>query len=406
MRAQAAHAPADDLVPFETWLAQGEVQEIPWDVRVSDAAMSMRQWPVVRIEVRVPGSYLRESRGPRLLTVIARVADERGQWITPREELAGRVEGVIPGRAHVTFPLVLLALPGRYQLGVVLYDHATGRRSVGRRAFRVKALRNDPLPGAWRNLPRASFLQQAEFPDGGYRLAEPGDLWLPVKTRRPLRIELLVNFSLSEQFAGSVEVYRRNRRTMLAALDVLSQLDLERGSLHLTAVDLFRQRVLYEQEITGGVDWPALHAALQEVHPLVISAEALENQRRSAAFFRQLLRERIERAASGQGDAAEAAGEAGHTAQNQPAGDALPVFLVVSSGILFPAGSDLEPLAARDAERCDCRVFYLQFRIHRDNLWDRLSRLLSPLRPRRYFLESPEAFRKALGGLLRELRNL
>jgi hypothetical protein len=171
-------------------------------------------------------------------------------------------------------------------------------------------------------------------------------------------------------------------------------------------MDLSRRRVLYEQEIASGVDWPALHAALEQVHPLVISAEALENRRQSAAFFRELLRERIERAASWQAGTAGPAGEAGHTAQDEAAGDALPVFIVVSSGILFPAGSDLEPLAARDAERCGCRVFYLQFRIHRDNLWDKLSRLLSPLQPRRYFLDSPEAFRKALGRLLRDLRNL
>ncbi len=406
LHAHSALTPGDDPVPFEHWLAQGEVEEIPWEVKVREAEIAMRQWPVVRLEVRVPGKYLRENAGRHLLTLVARVADQRGQWITPREEQIGRVEGNLPGGAYLRFQLALQTVPGRYQLGFVLYDHATGLRSTKREILQVRGERNDPLAGAYRDLPRASFLRQSEFPEGGYPPARPRDLWLPVESSRPLRVELLVNFSLSEQFAGSVAVYRRNRRSMLAALDVLSQLDLANGSLHLTMLDLSRRRILYEQQIDDGVDWVELRASLEEVHPQVISLEALEKRQENAAFFRDLIRERIRRAQAGAGERIESAGETGNETHSAPADEPLPVFVVVSSGILFPSGSDLEPLPAREAERCDCRVFYLQFRIHRDNLWDKLSHLLRPLRPQRYVLDNPKDFRKALGKLLRELRSL
>jgi hypothetical protein len=399
LSAQETSPPPAVPVPLEQWLTSEDVQQIPWQVLVSPPTLSLRQWRMVRVEVCVPGRYLRTHEGRRQFTLVARVADTDGQWLTLPKVDTAQVEGHFVRRGNLRFHLPLQVRPGDYQLVLALQDHRTGLRSVRRKPLRIAAPGKDPLPDASRNLPRVSFLRSSSIEGAGAELDVPARLWLPVPSERPLRIELLVNFSPSEQFYRSVSVYRQNRGVMLAALDVLSQLHVPNGSLHLTAFDLTYRRVLFEQRIHDRVDWEGLHAALAEIHPLQISREALEHRQQITTFFRELVRERIQRARAEALAAAEDAATGAIAAE-------LPqtVFILVSSGILFPGGNSLEPLTQREADECDCRVFYFQFRIHRDNLWDHLMRLLQPFRPQRFFLQSPDDFRRALARMLNQLR--
>lgn len=390
--------PPEGSTPFEQWLAAGNVQQIPWQVQVGPATLSLRQWLMVPVEVRVPSRYLRTNEGQHEFTLVARVADLDGQWLTPPQVETHRFEGRVERSSHLQFQLPLQVQPGHYQLILILQDHQTGLQSVRREPLRISGLSRDPLPAASRNLPRVSFLRFSPVEGAGAELAEPARLWLPVPTERPQRVELLVNFSLSEQFYRSVSLHRQNRSTMLAALDVLTQLHVPNGSLHLTAFDLTHRRILFEQQIDNGVDWEGLYAALNEIHPLRISREALENRQQITTFFRELVRERIRRARNTSASTEETA--AGATIAEPPQ----TVFILVSSGVLFPGGNSLDPLPPREADDCACRVFYFQFRIHQDNVWDHLARLLKPFRPQQFFLQSSRDFRHALARMLNELR--
>lgn len=398
LSAQETPLPPADSESFEQWLAAGEVQQIPWQVRIGPTTLSLRQWLMVPVEVRVPARYLRTNEGQHEFTLVARVADGDGRWLTPARVETHRAEGRFARSSYLQFRLPLQVKPGHYQLLLVLQDHQTGLQSIRRERLHVPAPRQDPLPDAFRNLPRVSFLRFSPVEGAGAELAEPARLWLPVPAERPLRIELLVNFSPSEQFYRSVSVHRQNRSTMLAALDVLAQLHVPNGSLHLTAFDLTHRRILFEQQIQDGVDWEALYAALEEIHPLRISRDALEHRQQLAAFFRELVRERIRRARDASASAGETAADAIAAEPPQT------VFILVSSGVLFPGGNNLDPLTQREVVDCACRVFYFQFRVHRDNLWDHLARLLEPFRPQRFFLQSSNDFRRALARMLSELR--
>ena len=53
----------------------------------------------------------------------------------------------------VYFAWHAFTLPGDYEVILVLYDKATGKRIFGARKLRVEPLGNDPLPGAWSELP-------------------------------------------------------------------------------------------------------------------------------------------------------------------------------------------------------------------------------------------------------------
>jgi hypothetical protein len=189
---------------------------------------------------------------------------------------------------------------------------------------------------------------------------------------------------------------------MLGIIKVFSQMELANGSLHITAFDLLRRRVLFEQDASGGLDWPRLHAALAQVNPLSIPVQALEGRRQNAAFLRELLQRRLPPSA----DASVHAGNGGNGSSDGhlTAAEPLRVFIVVSSPVIFERGADLSPVLPPRGG--DFRVYYLQYHLSAANLWDDLPRVLRELAPRRFQLQTPDEFRRALARILADLHEL
>ena len=59
----------------------------------------------------------------------------------------------------------------------------------------VNPLKNDPLAGSWRDLPPVEILQPEQSPDDMFLPNITGRLNLPLETRRPVRVDVLVNAS-------------------------------------------------------------------------------------------------------------------------------------------------------------------------------------------------------------------
>lgn len=390
----------EELIPFEQWAAEREVRQIPWHVRVAPPQLTFLQWPLVSVAVEIPAKYVNRSADRHDLVLIARLADESGRWVGSRGVQHGEITERLKSNAYLRFDLEFLVLPGGYTLHLALYDHPNGQRSVTRRRIEVRALRKDPLPDADRDLPRVQFLEAREGIERYYRPEVPAALWLPVNARRPLRAELIVNFTPSEQYIGSLHAHRTNLAAMLGALQVLSQLRLERGSLRVTGLDLMRRQVLFEQTVADRLDWNPIREAVERIHPNVISARALGGQNENAAFFRNFLARKLEQASTlravEEGDATNGSASPAPVLTEPKC-----VLILVSSGVLFRKEDKVDPVSGRG-----CSVFHLQFRIREDNLWDRLSRLLRPLAPKRYVLETPEDFRRALAKLVYDLARL
>ena len=49
-------------------------------------------------------------------------------------------------------------LPGDYRVSMVIFDTKTGEHSAMQKPLHVNALRNDPLPLAWKDLPAVELL--------------------------------------------------------------------------------------------------------------------------------------------------------------------------------------------------------------------------------------------------------
>jgi len=92
---------------------------------------------------------------------------------------------------------------------------------------------------------------------------------------------------------------------MLGIVKVLSQMHISNGTFHITAIDLLRRNVFFEQEANSELGWPCLRSALVQLDPQTIPVQALEGRRQSVTFFREVLERLLSAPAAHPGGAAE-----------------------------------------------------------------------------------------------------
>lgn len=389
-QAPGDRTPDDFSLPFESWLKAGELVQIPWEVHISPAYLRTEQRQAVDFTVRVQAADLNSTGPTHDLYWLVRLHDAQGVWLNTEEPTRLAIHRPLAAVSEVEFRGTAFILPGKYRAAVLFYDHATHKRNLRVYDLEVNRLRPDPLPDSFRNLPPVEFLAATSGWDAYYQPTLKGKLWLPLETRRPVEVEILVNFSPTPQFNGKLYPAYLNIRRMLAALKPLSEIRPTNGRLRVTGFDLSARKILFEQQNLTELDWPRLRDAVAALNPRVVSVEELSGTMQRAAFFRELLAERLRRPAD----------------RRVPAGYGVSlhrVFIVLSSHILFPQGTDLQRIKAQ--EKCDCRVYYLRLPLLKAT-WDELGGIMKPLKPRRFDIESPHNLRKALARILKELGQL
>jgi hypothetical protein len=399
-------------IPFDQWIAETKHVDLPWSINISSARLSILQRLVVEFRVQVPSKalYLLGPSYQLFLDVRLKPAGAAA-WLNAHDVTGTRLFERMPRENYLEFSLQALVQPGEYTVGFILFDRISGLRSVALRKLTVRPLSSDPLPEISRDLPVVEFFQRGVDEDREALPELHSRLWIPLATRRPVHIELLVNFAAPEpgpDMPGNPARNARNLRTlhqrnvarMLGIIKVFSQMELANGSLHITAFDLHRRNVLFEQDSSGELDWPRLRIALAQVNPLSIPVQALEGRRQNAAFLRELIQRRLPPPAPAPVHAGNGGngGSDGHASAAEP----LRVFLVVSSPVIFERGADLSPVLPPRGG--DFRVYHLQYHLSAANLWDDVPRVLHELAPRRFELQTPDDFRRALARILADLR--
>jgi len=241
---------------------------------------------------------------------------------------------------------------------------------------------------------------------------------LPLETRRPVRVEILVNaspISASEPLRTE-QASNRSLTSLIPALKVVANTGVRNGTLNVAVLDLTTQKVIFQQDAVHDLDWPKLGAALKEAGPNKIDIHALENRRQNAQFFVAQVSRRI---------------EAG-TPKSQA--DPLAILIVLSGPMAFESGEDLHPIEL--AGKPDAQLFYIRYhslpertavnpflqdpRFARRGQMSRpgrglppttepldsLERTLKPLQPHLFDVSTPAEFRKALASLFDEISRL
>ncbi|HWF09281.1 MAG TPA: hypothetical protein VG297_12510 [Bryobacteraceae bacterium] len=386
-------------IPFDKWLSQPGQSHMRWMARVIEPVLSPHQRLAARVFVQVDGRELAKRRGQGMLLVLVQVNDEKGQaWQNHLEMDLERLEEGMKANDAV-FSQTFFVLPGDYTIAVALYDTATREHTITKRRLHVAALRNDPLPGAWRDLPAVEFVPLEKPPDSWYLPSVDDRLRIEAGTREPAHVDLVVNLTPSERFTGSSRVQNRNMGALLPATKVLSQVDW-RNDFAIALLDLARRRTTWQQDDGRPLDWGEASRSLDEIKPGIIDIKALEYRMQSAQFFVNEIARRL-------------------------TGRKREIMIVLSSPVEFEPGQDMRPIALK--EPGNAKVFYIRYqpipligfgragaetRITMPDgnpaprsryVIDQLEPLLAPLGPRLFEVSTPQQFRKALAAILSEI---
>ena len=410
--------PAFARIPFDQWFTGGEQARIRWSAHVSQPQLSSHQRLVTEVGLKLDGADLAKRRGRGRLMIFMQIADRQGARYQDHGsiELEKLEEGI--KAQEITYTQSAFVLPGDYDVSLAIYDTNTEEHSTRREKLHVTALKGDPLPDAWRNLPTVEFVTATEPPDSWYLPTLSGRLHLPIETTHPLRVDVLVNLTPSERLSGSKRIQERNLGVLLPALKTLSQAEIHNAALNVAFLDLSRRRVVFRQNNVHDLDWPQMKDSLSETNPGTIDVKSLGDRSRSAAFFVQEVSRRV------------AAG--GESSGTNPAR----VVIILTSPVAFEEGEDLQPIQISGTTACPVYYFRMHppvaalrqpmpmqmgrgrfggmgapmgrppMRVMAPQLADQLESTLKPLSPRLYDIETPEQFRRAIASMLAELAQM
>ena len=373
------HDEAFDLtsIPLEDWLQQGEKEEIPWSIHTEKPSVRMDQRTEAPYSAAIQAREANKLKGDDLY-FIALVTNQTGQRLMRPKVVHHIVDTQLPNQSELRFSDAVLAQPGEYQLWLILYDLKSGVHNAAKRRIVVTTIEDDPLPTVDKQLVQVELPPLSDR-DGGAVTQFIDDLMLPVRNKHPLSLELISVLSPPEQWARRRDIVRRHNQQTASVLNTFAQMRLAQSTISITGVDLNHRTVPFEQKTLEELDRQRLVDALHNLKDQTISYETLEKGGGSA-FLRTSMEAALERKE-----------------------DATRVFIIVSSLNVFDRTADLEPLKLR--ENCKCRTYYLRFRNGND-AFDDIEKVIRPLNPKIFNLNSGLDFRKALAEIIRDLENL
>jgi hypothetical protein len=408
-----AVAAAQDHKDIERWLTGPAHADIRWSTHISPASLSRFQRLAARLSIRVDGREIEQRRGKGALLMMVELRDASGKRYELHRTIDLREPPYTAAR-HLKYSEWIVAsflTPGDYQVTFAMADLNSDEHNLARQKLHVAPLAGDPLPGAWRDLPPVEFIQSTEPPDAWFIPESTARLALPLSTKRPVRVEVVVNTSVSET---SRIVQRRPQQSvgsLVGALKVLAQLNVRDGRLNISLLDVTRRRTVFRQDSVTGLDWPRLKTALAADNQSTIDVGALKDRDQDVQFFLHEVAARI-------------------AAPERPR--ALPVVIVLSPPMAFPAGVDRTPM--EPPADPDFRVYYIRYQtfagrassaapmysaytgqmssfeidrsprgVLRPGLPDQLAQTLKPLHPHLFDAFTPLDFRNAIAAILREI---
>jgi hypothetical protein len=393
--------PVFATVPFDQWLEQKQQTPIHWTLSISAPALSAHQRLSVILNARVDGAELARRRGKGKLLVLAQLTDGKNR--TWENHVETDLEHVEEGIKHnnIIFSQSFFALPGHYRVAVAVFDTASGEHNIIQRTLYVAPLKNDPLPDLWRDLPSVEFFTPERVPDRWFLPSVEGRLSLPVETRHPAEVSLLVNLTPAERFASSSRVQNRNLGALLPSTKVLSEVAWHNAKFSIELLDLSRRRVAFRQDDMQLLRWADARGSLTEANASTIDVKALANRRFDADFFLDQIAQKIQAPAA--------------------PGKSSRVVIIFSAAVFFEPGVAMHPMGMSAPP--DATVFYVRFpqaqSVPRlpDNPdlipaprpllpEDQLEPLLRPLSPRLFDVTTPQEFRRALAAILAEIARM
>ncbi|MBZ5492417.1 MAG: hypothetical protein LAO76_15925 [Acidobacteriia bacterium] len=382
--------------PFDKWAAQGNHQDMAWQVQTSADRLSFHQRLIATIQVQVPGPELLKRSHDDHITLLVEVRN--GQGVSVRNFGLLELNNLKPEmkRSDVEFSWQAFAVPGQYELSVALWDKKSGEHNFLHRLFHVDAYRNDPLPEMWRGLPAFEFWStKRDGPDYMFHADIEGRPNLSLATRRPIDMEVLFDMTPSaEIFRGSYGQYNRYLGAALPTFKLFNQIKLKNGSRDAAALDLVQRHIVFEQNDGKDLDWATLRKTLSpDSGPGTVSVKDLQNKQQSPVYLRDEIVRRL---------------KAGSEQASKSGERPLHVFILLGSPMDFYTFPKLPEIET--GEEKDCVIYYLQFEFtQREGVTGAIGnveKMLKPLKIRSFEVRSADDVRRVLGKMLEDLSRL
>jgi hypothetical protein len=400
----------------EHWLGGRPRADIRWTTHASPASLSRFQRLTTRISIRADGQEIERRRGTGALLMMVELRDASGKSY-PTHRIIDLREAPYASAKHVAYSewiVTALLSPGDYQLTFAMADLNSGEHNLSRQKLHISPLPGDPLPGSWRDVPPVEFIESSEPPDSWFVPESTARLSLPMAAKRPLRVDIIANMSASETSRGVQRRPQQSVGTLVAALKVLAQLEVQNGRLNVRLIDVARRRTIFDQDSVTELDWPRLKSALGADNQSTIDVGALKDRDQNVQYF---LRE-----------------IAGHVAA-RPDDSSRRVVIVLSPPMAFPPGVDRAPIEPPAGP--EYRVFYIRYQtfagrgsytaplyssypdrlspmrvdqlpasVLHPGLPDQLAQTVKPLHPHLFDVFTPLDFRNAIAAILREVSSI
>ena len=403
-----AQAPAIDAAfaaaPFQQWIAQGPKAELPWHSRITAPTLTLHQRMAVRVEVELDGNELVARCCEGKAVALVAITDQQGHTYRNfgEKDLKDATAGL--GQYMISLSWEVFLLPGEYKATVAFYYSGRSAHNLTSERVHVAALKHDPLPGSWRDLPTVEFCDaQPEGLDAFLLPNIEGRLRLPAKSGRPIEVEILENVTPYPSEQRRPKLYTDRLAVFLPILKIFSQLEVQNGTVGLSVLDFARRRVIFDQQNIKDreVSWTQFRDAMSANSMVVVDAHDLEREHDYGQFFTNEMTRRLNGAGS---DSAKR------------------VLIVISGPMELGSRKSIEIAAPTGGNfaviyvRCD---FLLQGPLvvpspifgravapppqRLEALEDGVGKTLRKLKPRVFGVHSPEGVRDALAAILSDL---
>ena len=407
---------------FEKWKAEGPKQELPWKVTMTANQLSFHQRLIALIQVSFPVHDVLKLASDDHLTLL--VEARNGQGVSSHSFGVLQLGDLKPDmkRTDIEFSWVAFAAPGQYEVTVAAWDKKSGKHNLMTRLFHVDAYKHDPLPEMWNGMDAFEFWSEnREGPDYLFHSDIQGRLNLPVQSKRPIQMDLLLDLTPSaDVFRGNVGYYNRYLTGAVPMFRVFSEIHLLNGKRDAETLDVVQKRVSFRQVGGKELNWESLRKTLlPDNNPGTVSVKDLQNKKQSPVFLREEIISRLSDPAS----------------QKIRSERPLHVFVLIGGPMSMYSFPQLPAIETGSEE--DCVIYYFQFnfferpklqpqreeRRHRlggfPNRIDHpertqigpyisedtkdLEKMLKPLKMRVFQVESPDEVRHALAKMMEDL---
>src|SRR4051812_29458851 len=208
-------------VPIEQWLRGPDRNDYKWKVEIVPARMTFQQRNLVQVRAYLDAEPLQGDNRHDFYFVL-KLADDKGNWLPEDSYNHYPLPPGLDKKNEIQYSSGFYAKPGKYTVGLVLYDVATGKGNVWHKEFEVKPPKKGLLPDLDRNIPEVEFITEVPADALPTRdkttltrrrgafgpvvtVSNPRDIsdqeWppghgvevLPVRAPRPMRVDVILN---------------------------------------------------------------------------------------------------------------------------------------------------------------------------------------------------------------------